>query len=117
MREALLDLISDLPRDASGPVFHEPWEAEAFALTLALYDKGVFSWTEWTEALSQEIKAAGAGDYYDHWLHALEHLVVRKQVTTQDRLYEVRDAWERAAHATPHGEPIDPASNPAARRG
>ena len=69
------------------------------------------------QALSQEIKAAGAGDYYDHWLHALEHLVVRKQVTTQDRLYEVRDAWERAAHATPHGQPIDLASNPAARRG
>ena len=112
MREALLDMIGDLPRDASGPVFREPWEAEAFALTLALYDKGVFSWAEWTEALSQEIKAAGAGDYYDHWLHALEHLVVQKQVTTQDRLYEVRDAWERAAHATPHGEPIDLANDP-----
>ena len=61
MREALLDMIDDLPRDASGPVFHEPWEAEAFALTLALYDKGVFSWTEWTEALSQEGAAASHG--------------------------------------------------------
>ena len=33
-------------------VFAEPWQAEAFALAVALHEKGLFSWSEWAEALS-----------------------------------------------------------------
>jgi len=103
-----------IPRDADGPVFREPWEAQAFALALALHERGVFSWSEWASALGTEIKRAqAAGDpdsgetYYLHWLAALERLVAEKGVTSADTLHRYRDAWERACERTPHGKPIN----------
>ena len=94
--------------------FREPWEAHAFAMTLALHERGVFTWPEWTEALAAQIAAAQArgdadlGDtYYRHWLGALEALVAAKGATTADELARTRDAWDRAADRTPHGQPIE----------
>jgi nitrile hydratase accessory protein len=95
--------LPSLPREADGPLFREPWEAQAFAMTLALYRRGLFTWTEWAATLAEEIKRAqAAGDpdtgdtYYHHWLAALERLVAR-----------YRDAWDHAADRTPHGTPIE----------
>ncbi|HEY8011588.1 MAG TPA: nitrile hydratase accessory protein [Rudaea sp.] len=114
-RSALRVAISvpGVPRDADGLVFREPWEAQAFAMTLALYERGLFTWPEWAAALSQEIKRAqGAGDpdtgetYYSHWLAALEKIVAEKGVTTHDALHRYRDAWDHACDCTPHGQPI-----------
>ena len=103
----------NLPRDQDGPVFKEPWEAEAFALALRLHERGLFTWTEWAETLAEEIaRAQQAGDpdlgdtYYQHWLAALERLVQAKGVVSQTELTERRDAWGRAVHATPHGQPV-----------
>lgn len=104
----------DVPRDDDGPVFREPWEAQAFALALSLHERGVFSWTEWAATLGEEIrKAQAAGDpdtgetYYHHWLAALERLVAAKGVTDPQTLARTRDAWQRACTRTPHGSPID----------
>ncbi|MBW8907679.1 MAG: nitrile hydratase accessory protein [Mesorhizobium sp.] len=92
------------------PVFSEPWQAEAFAMTVALHDKGLFSWSEWAEALSAEVKRPGAAidglDYYEHWLAALEKLLAAKGIAGKSEVDELAAAWERAAHATPHGKPI-----------
>ena len=103
-----------LPVDASGPVFREPWEAQAFALAVALHERGVFTWAEWASALGTEIRRAQeAGDpdtgdtYYRHWLAALERLVAEKRITDEATLARYRDAWERAAERTPHGTPIE----------
>ncbi len=103
-----------LPQDAAGPVFREPWEAQAFAMTLALHERGVFSWKEWAEALAVEIKRAQAGGdpdtgetYYQHWLAALELLVAQKGVATREALVRYRDAWDHACERTPHGQPIE----------
>jgi nitrile hydratase accessory protein len=105
--------IPGLPRDADGPVFAEPWQAQAFAMALALHERGLFTWPEWAAALAAEIKRAqGEGDpdtgetYYRHWLAALERLVAEKGVTTPDDLHRTRDAWDRACDRTPHGQPI-----------
>jgi nitrile hydratase accessory protein len=105
--------VPGVPRDTDGPVFREPWEAQAFAMALALHERGLFSWNEWAAALAAEIKRAqGAGDpdsgetYYTHWLNTLERLVAAKGVTTQDNLHLYRDAWDHAADRTPHGQPI-----------
>ncbi len=99
-----------LPAGFDEPVFAEPWQAEAFALTVALHGKGLFSWSEWAEALSAEVKQPGAAsdghDYYVHWLAALEKLLARKGVAGKTEVDELAAAWERAAHATPHGKPI-----------
>lgn len=102
-----------LPRDDTGPVFRAPWEAQAFALALALHERGAFSWTEWAAALTAAIRQAQvAGDpdtgdtYYHHWLDALESLVIRKGLADADRLHALEHAWEAAAARTPHGQPI-----------
>jgi nitrile hydratase accessory protein len=99
---------------AEPPVFAEPWQAQAFAMTLALHERGLFTWPEWAQALAQEIaRAQAAGDpdtgetYYRHWLAALEHLVAAKGAGSPDELQRHRHAWDRAAHRTPHGQPIE----------
>ena len=99
-----------LPRDGEGPVFAAPWQAQAFALALQLHERGVFTWPEWAEALSEQLKAAGPKDdgsrYYEHWLAALEGLVTAKQLAGAEALSERRDAWEAAYRRTPHGKPV-----------
>jgi nitrile hydratase accessory protein len=112
--DPIVAALPSLPRDEGGPVFREPWEAQAFAMTLALYRKGLFTWPEWAAALAAEIKRAqAAGDpdtgdtYYHHWLAALERLVADKGVADRASLERYRDAWDRAADRTPHGTPIE----------
>jgi nitrile hydratase accessory protein len=102
------------PRYEDGPVFREPWEAQAFALVVALHERGLFGWDEWTATLAAEIQAAqAAGDrdtgetYYLHWLAALERLVDAKGLTDAAALQRHADAWERAAQRTPHWTPIE----------
>jgi len=105
--------VPGLPCDAEGPVFREPWEAEAFAMVVALHERGLFGWDEWAAMLGEEIKAAQrAGDpdtgetYYRHWLAALERMVACKGIADDVALARYRDAWNRAADRTPHGAPI-----------
>jgi len=106
--------VPGIPRDAEGPVFNEPWEAQAFAMTLALHERGLFSWPEWAATLGEEIKRAqAAGDpdtgetYYRHWLNALERIVAAKGLTDMKMLARHRHAWHHAADRTPHGTPIE----------
>ena len=105
--------VPNIPHDNDGPVFREPWEAQAFAMTLALHARGLFTWPEWAAALATEIKRAqGAGDpdtgetYYAHWLAALEKIVAEKGIATDSTLHRYRDAWDHACDRTPHGQPI-----------
>jgi nitrile hydratase accessory protein len=108
------EAVPGMPSDSSGPVFGEPWEAQAFAITLALHRRGLFTWTEWSTRLAVEIERAQAGGapdtgetYYRHWLAALERLVADKRLSDQAELARYRDAWRRAADRTPHGTPIE----------
>jgi nitrile hydratase accessory protein len=104
----------NIPRDDHGPVFREPWEAEAFALAVSLNERGLFTWREWAKTLGEEIrKAQAAGDpdtgetYYRHWLATLERIVAEKGVADPNVLARTRDAWQRACARTPHGTPIE----------
>ena len=106
--------VAGMPSDGEGPVFREPWEAQAFAMALALHARGLFTWPEWAATLGEEIKRAqAAGDpdtgetYYRHWLSALERLVAKKGVADAGTLARYRDAWDHAADRTPHGAPIE----------
>ena len=103
-----------LPRDDDGPVFRAPWEAQAFALALALHEQGAFTWPEWAAALSSAIaQAQSQGDpdtgdtYYRHWLTALESLVQAKGLGARSQLQSLARAWSAAAERTPHGRPIE----------
>lgn len=100
-----------LPKSAEGdPVFAEPWHATAFALTVLLHGKGVFGWPEWADALSSELKKPGraedASDYFDCWVEALSGLMAAKGIADLPDLRSLQARWQRAAQATPHGEPI-----------
>jgi nitrile hydratase accessory protein len=106
--------VQSIPRNEDGPVFREPWQAEAFALALTLHERGLFTWGEWAATLGEEIKKAqAAGDpdtgetYYHHWLATLERIVAGKGVTDLRTLARTRDAWARACERTPHGTPIE----------
>jgi len=94
-------------------VFAEPWQARAFALALRLSEGGHFTRSEWTTALAQELqKVTGRGEvddgshYYEHWLAALEALVIQKGLTDRPALSERKQAWRDAYHRTPHGKPV-----------
>jgi nitrile hydratase accessory protein len=106
--------VRSIPRNAEGPVFREPWEAQAFALAVSLSERGLFTWKEWAATLGDEIKKAqAAGDpdtgetYYRHWLATLERMVAEKGLTDPGVLARTRDAWEHACERTPHGAPIE----------
>ena len=105
--------VPGIPRGPDGPIFQEPWEAQAFAMTLALHGRRLFTWGEWTAVLGEEIgRAQARGDpdtgktYYHHWLAALERIVAEKGVADGASLDRCRGAWKRAAERTPHGSPI-----------
>ena len=106
--------VPGLPRDSDGPVFAAPWQAQAFAMTLTLHARGVFTWSEWAAALAAEItRAQQAGDpdtgetYYRHWLATLEGLIAAKGVASSETQHRYRNAWDHAADRTPHGLPIE----------
>ena len=73
------------------PVFATPWEAKVFAMTVSLYDQKNFTWAEWSQYLSNEVKENDqqTGDlqvtYYEVWLRALEKLLADKQIINADQ--------------------------------
>jgi nitrile hydratase accessory protein len=104
----------DPTRDASDPVFAQPWEAQAFALAVRLSEQGHFTWKEWADTLADELKAAAnRGDaddgsrYYQHWLAALERLVTAKGLADAAALVSRKEAWADAYRHTPHGRPVE----------
>lgn len=111
-RDRLASLPS-LPRDEGGPVFAEPWQAQAFALAVRLSAQGYFTWKEWAAALADELKSAadrGEPDdgthYYEHWLAALERLVTTKALSNPNEMLARKEAWAEAYRRTPHGKPV-----------
>ncbi len=110
---ARLHALPPLPRDEEGPVFAEPWQAQAFALAVKLSEQGHFTWKEWASALADELKAAEArgeqddgSQYYHHWVAALEGLVTAKGLTDSPALVVRKEAWADAYRHTPHGKPV-----------
>ena len=109
-----LAALPPLLRDADGPVFAEPWQAQAFALAVNLSEQGHFTWKEWAAALADELKAAasrGEPDdgscYYHHWLTALERLLMAKGLADPEAMLARKEAWAEAYRRTPHGKPVE----------
>ncbi len=103
------DPLPGQPRDAAGaPRFDAPWQARAFALTLALHARGAFAWPEWSAALARECanQDPGPDGYYAAWLRALQRLLAERGLAAPEAVEATAEAWRRAAEATPHGQPI-----------
>ncbi|WP_029066289.1 nitrile hydratase accessory protein [Labrenzia sp. DG1229] len=112
----LSDAVQSIPRlpldQDGGPVFTAPWQARIFAMTLQAHEAGLFAWHEWAEHLGAELAKDGDGSgetigYYDHWLTAFEKILCGKGVAATDTLGDLKTAWDAAARATPHGQPIE----------
>lgn len=102
-------VLPKLPRDTQGPVFAEPWQAQAFAMAVHLHEQGHFTWQQWAATLAEQIESAGPNDmteYYEHWLATLETVTANAGLASETELDSQRQAWKRAAEATPHGQPI-----------
>jgi nitrile hydratase accessory protein len=103
-----------LPADNTGPVFAEPWQAQAFALAVTLSEQGHFTSKEWAAALAHELQAAASrgetddgSRYYEYWLAALERLVTSKGLAERSALITRKEAWAEAYRTTPHGRPVE----------
>ena len=85
------------------PTFAEPWQAQAFAIAVALHEQGTFGWDEWAATLSDALTREP--DYWLAWLQALETMTARTG-TDRAAIDARTEAWRAAADATPHGQPI-----------
>jgi nitrile hydratase accessory protein len=113
-----------LSHDEGGPVFSEPWQAQAFALAVKLSEQGHFTWKEWASALAEELRAAASrgepddgSRYYQHWLAALERLVTSKGLSDPASLLARKEAWADAYRHTPHGKPVELAASSGVPKG
>ena len=98
-----------LPPRGDEQVFAAPWQAQVFAMTVALHEKGLFTWPEWAQTLGRHV-AAGSGDgsdYYGCWTDALAELLERQGIATATDIAHRTHAWHDAAARTPHGSPIE----------
>ena len=107
-------MLPPLPRDAEGPVFAEPWQAQGFALAVTPSESLYFTWKQWAAALADELEAAanrGEPDdgsrYYEYWLAALERLVTARGLSDPAALHSRKEAWADAYRHTPHGQPVE----------
>lgn len=97
-----------------GPAFSEPWQAEAFALTMQLSRMGHFTWADWVSAFSAEIEASPqTADedintaYYRQWAQALEKIVAARGLMSNDEVADYQEHWRRSYFHTEHGKPIE----------
>lgn len=93
--------------------FDDPWQAQLFALTVALSDAGHFGWADWTAAFGATLKHHGASreldggsDYFNAWLETLEGLLSRTGMAATADVARMKAAWEEAYATTPHGQPV-----------
>ena len=90
MSNPALDQLVEAARLDPDHVFSAPWEARAFAIALQLSQSGHFTWDEFRDHLIAEVRASDRirardgtsdhGEYYDHFLQALEKLLDEKGI-------------------------------------
>lgn len=85
-------------------LFDATWEANAFAITLALQECAVFDWNAFRDRLIAELADAEAqghaSSYYERWLAALEQLLADKGLVSPAEL-DARTALLAAAQQHP----------------
>jgi nitrile hydratase accessory protein len=107
------DTVVTQPDVAEDPVFAEPWQAQAFAMTMQLSQRGAFTWGDWVEAFSTEIRThpTQPGEdntvaYYRQWLAALETILTARGLSTAEEISGTQELWRQAYLNTPHGLPV-----------
>ena len=85
MTTPILQQFEKQPTDNGELVFDSPWRAKTFAMAVKLNESGVFTWPEWSDALSISIaefeihsEIQTSDDYYKLWQSTLESLVASR---------------------------------------
>ena len=91
------------PGPFAEPSFDEPWQAQVFALAVALNRRGLFDWGQWVRAVAVQPKGAAYAD----WIAALEEILIDRGLASADGLHRLAHDWQASAEATPHGQPIE----------
>ena len=78
---------SAVPRKNGELVFQTPWESHAFAMAVALCERGLFTWDEFRAHLIAEIgrwerenPQGSEYQYYERWVAALGKLLLERGV-------------------------------------
>ncbi len=87
--------------------FAEPWQAQLFALTVALNKAGHFTWAEWTAVFGPVVRTAEADSYWRIWSETLVCFLDGRGLAGAPEIRELTRCWQAAARATPHGQPIE----------
>lgn len=77
--------------------FREDWERRAMAMFAAVAGGGFFNVDEFRYAIERMSPIDYLSTtYYEHWLHALELLMIEKGILTQDELHYAFEAQRSA---------------------
>jgi nitrile hydratase accessory protein len=98
-----------LPPPTGERVFAAPWQAQVFAMTVTLHERGVFTWREWARTLGRHVADGmpDGSDYYERWADALAEMLRTHGIATEEDIEQGTRAWHEAAARTPHGMPIE----------
>ena len=109
----LLPMPSVEEPETTARIFEQPWQAEAFAATVALHRRGVFEWSEWVSVFSgviaERLQLPGEDAntaYYRQWLVALERLLADRRIVDAAAVDRAQEDWRRSYLNTPHGSPV-----------
>jgi nitrile hydratase accessory protein len=95
-----------IPRRNGEPVFDAPWEARAFGIAVALHEKGIYSWRDFSQELATAIVEAERHDhdstYYERWCAALEKLAKASGLVTQDEVDQRMAAYASGMYDDHH---------------
>ena len=97
-------------------VFDAPWQGRAFGIARGMAEQGVYAWDDFRDRLIAEIGAfdrhaedvvrrggaAPAFHYYDHFLRALETLLVERRLLAGSELRGRVHAFEARPHGHDH---------------
>ncbi|MCH2164400.1 MAG: nitrile hydratase accessory protein [Marinovum sp.] len=87
--------------------FEEPWQAQLFALTVALNESGAFTWSEWAAFFGPRVQKVEASAYWQVWSEALVAMLEARGIADAEVVFDLQTRWQDAARATPHGMPIE----------
>jgi len=116
--EFSLDGVAAPPMQNGELVFEAPWQGRAFGMARGMAERGVYAWNDFRDRLIAEIGAfdrdaeavvSGGGvapefRYYDHFLRALETLLVERAIIVRGELGARVHAFEERPRGHDHGE-------------
>lgn len=104
-RVADMEGATALPRTSGELLFQAPWEGEAFAMAVSLCERGLYPWSDFqghliaaiTTADGKQLSSDMQPTYYEHWLTALEALLIEKGILSKARIDRKATWLARAA--------------------